>query len=356
MFGMDRGRPAQTGDTIVVTGGSTGLGLETALQLAGRGFRVFATVHDLGSRPDVLDAARERGVELDVLRLDLADLATIEEAVEGVAGATGGIFGLVNNGGVALRGAVEDSSEVEIRQVFETNVLGTLAVTRAVLPHMRAAGCGRIITITSVGGRVPGFGAPIYWASKFAQEGLAEGLALELAPFGIQSIIVAPGIVKTPRWAEHRGTADAARDVSSPYYALFWASEAIAERIFDSSLTTPGDVAAAVACALTDEQPRLRYVVGGAARVVVFLRRHLPEGLFERLYYGGQLRRLERKVDPALLPQPTEAALRSAGSFSRPGRCTATCFRSWPSPPRCATAATTWPSTPGPRPVRSSTS
>ena len=245
MFGMDRGRPAQTGDTIVVTGGSTGLGLETALQLAGRGFRVFATVHDLGSRPDVLDAARERGVELDVLRLDLADLATIEEAVEGVAGATGGIFGLVNNGGVALRGAVEDSSEVEIRQVFETNVLGTLAVTRAVLPHMRAAGCGRIITITSVGGRVPGFGAPIYWASKFAQEGLAEGLALERPHLGIHSIIVAPGIVRLrgePRPPEPP-TPPATCRVPTTHPLL--ASEAIAERIFDDSLTTPGDIAAA---------------------------------------------------------------------------------------------------------------
>jgi NAD(P)-dependent dehydrogenase (short-subunit alcohol dehydrogenase family) len=310
MFGIDRGRPGKAGDPIVVTGTSTGLGLETALHLAEHGFRVFATVRDLASRPDVVDAARERGVELDVLRLDLADPATIEEAVGAVVADTGGIFGLVNNGGVGLRGAVEDSSEEEIRRVFETNVFGAIAVTQAVLPHMRAAGCGRIVTVTSVGGRVPGFGVSIYCASKFAQEGLAEGLAVELAPFGIQSIIVAPGIVKTPRWAEHRGTAAAARDVSSPYYALFWASEAIADRIVERSQTTPADVAAAVTAALTDQQPRLRYIVGGGARVVVFLRRRLPERLFERLYYGGQLRRLERRIDPALLPPAREAALR----------------------------------------------
>jgi NAD(P)-dependent dehydrogenase (short-subunit alcohol dehydrogenase family) len=310
MFGIDRGRPGRAGDSIIVTGSSTGLGLETAVHLAERGFHVFATVRDLASRPGVLDAARERGVELDALCLDLADPPTIEEAVGAVVAETGGIFGLVNNGGVGLRGAVEDSSEEEIRRVFETNVLGTIAVTRAVLPHMRKAGCGRVVTITSVGGRVPGFGVSIYCSSKFAQEGLAEGLALELAPFGIQSIIVAPGIVKTPRWAEHRGTAAAAQDVSSPYYALFWASEAIADRIVDQSQTTPADVAAAVTAALTDQQPRLRYIVGGGARVVVFLRRRLPERLFERLYYGGQLRRLERRVDPVLLPPAREAALR----------------------------------------------
>ena len=310
MFGIERGRPGRPGDPIIVTGASTGLGLETALQLAGRGLRVFATVRDLASRPAVLDAARERGVELDVLRLDLSDPASIEQAVAAVVVETGSVFGLVNNGGIGLRGAVEDSSEEEIERVFETNVLGTVAVTRAVLPHMREAGCGRVVTITSIGGRVPGFGVSIYCASKFAQEGLAEGLALELAPFGIQSIIVEPGIIKTPRWAEHRGTAEGARDESSPYFGHFWASEAIADRIVERSPTTPADVATAVEAALTDDQPRLRYVVGRGARIVIFLRRHLPGRLFERLYYGGQLRRLERSVDPALRPRAREAALR----------------------------------------------
>ena len=150
----------------------------------------------------------------------------------------------------------------------------------------------------------------IYCASKFAQEGLAEGLALELAPFGIQSIIVEPGIIKTPRWAEHRGTAEGARDESSPYFGPFWASEAIADRIVERSPTRPADVAAAVETALTDDAPRLRYVVGRGARIVIFLRRHLPQRLFERLYYGGQLRRLERNVDPALRPHAREAAVR----------------------------------------------
>jgi NAD(P)-dependent dehydrogenase (short-subunit alcohol dehydrogenase family) len=307
MFAIDRGRPAQAGDPIIVTGSSTGLGLETALHLAQRGFRVFATVRKPASRSSVLDAASERGVELDVLRLDLADAATIESAVEAVVAQTGGIFGLVNNAGVGLRGAVEDSTEEEIRRVFDTNVLGTVAVTRAVLPHMRAAGCGRIVTITSVGGRVPGFGVSIYCSSKFAQEGLAEGLALELAPFGIQSIIVAPGIVKTPRWGDHRGTAEGARDGSSPYHSRFWASEAIADRIVERSPTTPADVATAVETALTDPRPRLRYVVGRGASAVIFLRRHLPERVFERLYYGGHLRRLERRVGAPVAPARQEA-------------------------------------------------
>jgi NAD(P)-dependent dehydrogenase (short-subunit alcohol dehydrogenase family) len=310
MHGIDRGRPGRPSDSVIVTGSGTGLGMETALHLAGQGFRVFATVRNLAQRGRLLDAAAERGVELEVVRLDLTVPESIEEAVGTVVEATGGVYGLVNNAGVGLRGCVEDCSEEEIRHVFETNMLGTIAVTKAVLPYMRAAGCGRIVTVSSVGGRVCGFGVTIYCASKFAEEGLAEGLAVELAPFGIQSIIVAPGIIKTPRWAENRGTATAAQDVSSPYYGLFWASEAIADQIVEWSPTKPAEVAAAVETALTAQEPRLRYVVGRRAAAVIFLRRHLPQRVFERLYYGGQLRRLEGKVDPALLPPAREAALR----------------------------------------------
>jgi NAD(P)-dependent dehydrogenase (short-subunit alcohol dehydrogenase family) len=311
MHGMDRGRPGRPGDAVLVTGCSTGIGLETALHLAGAGFRVFAAVRAAASADAVRGAADERQVELETLELDLTDPDGIEQAVETVAAEAGGVFGLVNNAGIGLRGALEDSSAEEIRRVVETNVIGTIAVTRAVVPHMREAGCGRIVTITSVGGRIPGFGVSIYCSSKFAQEGLAEGLSLELAPFGIQSIIVEPGMIRTSRWAEHRGTAERAGEASSPYYGLFWASEAIADQIVEHSPTRPADVAAAVAGALTAEEPRLRYIAGRGARIVVFLRRHLPERVFERVYYGGQLRRLERRVDASLLPPAArEEALR----------------------------------------------
>lgn len=293
------GRPGRPGDPVLVTGTSTGLGLETALHLAESGFRVFAAVHHAASGEEVRDAAAARGVALDVVHLDLLDRAGTAAAVDTVVRRAGGIFALVNNGGVGLRGAVEDSSDDEIRAVYETNVLGTVAVTQAVLPHMRAAGCGRIATITSVGGRVPGFGVSIYCSSKFAQEGFAEGLALEVAPFGIQSVIVEPGMIKTSRWGDHRGTARRTEDPASPYFGLFWASEAIADRIVDRSPTRPVHVAQAVHEALTAERPRLRYVVGRGASVAISMRRHLPERVFERLYYGGQLRRLERRaVEP----------------------------------------------------------
>lgn len=296
MHGIRKGRAGRAGDAVIVTGASTGLGLETALHLAGEGFRVFATVREPAQRTGVLQAAAGRGVELSVLQLDLGDRASIEHAVAAVVGAEGGVYALVNNAGIGLRGCVEDCTEDEIRRVFETNVLGTIAMITAVLPQMRAAGCGRVVTVTSVGGRVCGFGVSIYCASKFAQEGLGEGLALELAPFGIQSVIVEPGIINTSRWHSHRGTAAGAHDPDSPYHALFWASEGEADRIVERSPTRPADVARTINAALTAEQPRMRYVVGRGASIVIALRRHLPQTLFERLYFGSQLRRLEART------------------------------------------------------------
>jgi NAD(P)-dependent dehydrogenase (short-subunit alcohol dehydrogenase family) len=306
MHGIRKGRPGRPGDAALVTGASTGLGLETALHLAAKGFRVFAAVRDLASRDTVLEAARGRGVELDVLRLDLTDRDSIDDAVATVVEAAGGIYALVNNAGVGLRGCLEDCSEDEIRRLFDTNVLGTIAVTKAVVPHLREAGCGRIVTISSVGGRVCGFGVTMYCATKFAQEGLGEGLAQELAPFGIQSVLVEPGMIKTTRWSRHRGTAARANDSTSPYYDLFWNSEAITDKLVERSPTRPEHVAAAIGEALSASRPRMRYVVGRGASVVIALRRHMPQSLFERLYFGGHIRRLERRAKSGGTAPPVE--------------------------------------------------
>jgi NAD(P)-dependent dehydrogenase (short-subunit alcohol dehydrogenase family) len=308
MHGVPGGRAGRPADAILVTGSSTGLGLETALLLATKGFTVFATVRDVAQRAEVLQVAADRGANLAVLHLDLTSPASIHDAVATVVEATGGIYGLVNNAGVGLRGAVEDCSADEIRHVVETNVLGTIAVTRAVLPYMRAARCGRVVTVSSVGGRVCGFGVTIYCASKFAQEGLGEGLAVELAPFGIQSVLVEPGIVKTTRWSGRRGTARAAQDPASPYHDLFWASEAEADAIVERTRTRAEDVARTIHRALTADEPRMRYVVGRGAALAIRARKLLPETLFERLYYGRQVQRLQRRVSSKHTIAPAEAS------------------------------------------------
>lgn len=307
MVGIDKGRPGRPGDAIIVTGSGTGIGLETSLLLAGQGFRVYATVRDGGQRDELIAAAEERGVKMEVLRLDLTDGASIEEAVGTVLSEVGAIYGLVNNGGIGLRGCTEDCSTEEIRRLFETNVLGTIAVTKAVIPHMRAAGNGRIVTISSIGGRVVGFGVTMYCATKFAQEALGEGLAQELAPFGVQSILVEPGMLKTTRWGRHRGAAARTEDPSSPYHEIFKANEEIADRLVARSGISVEDVSTTIAHAMTDSRPRMRYTVGRGAKVVIWLRRHLPQRLFERLYFGGHIRRLERRA-PVQQPEAAETA------------------------------------------------
>lgn len=285
--------------SILVTGSSTGLGLETAIHLAGRGFRVHAAVRDEGGRNAVLDEAQRRGVSLEVVSLDITDPESVAAGVEAVVSASGEIYGLVNNAGIGLRGCFEDLSDAEIRHVYEVNVFGTMDVTRRVLPHMRAAGRGRVVTITSVGGRISTFGLSAYCSSKFALEGFGEALALELAPLGLQSVLIEPGIIMTSRWTTNRGTAERALDPESPYSGLFRRHEEIADGFARRSRTRPSDVAEAVHRALTVRRPRIHQVVGRPATAAVALRRLLPDGIFERLYFGTLLRRLTSARPPA---------------------------------------------------------
>jgi len=279
-------------DSVLVTGTSTGLGLETAVYLAERGFEVYASMRDLGRRGALDDAAARCNVELNVLQLDITDKASINRAVQTIVEQSGGIYGLVNNAGIGLRGYFEDLSEEEIREVFEVNVFGTMEMTRAVLPHMRKARRGRIVIITSVGGRIGSLAVSAYCATKFAQEGFGESLAQEVVPFGIYVSLVEPAIIKTERWGINRALARQALDPESPYYAWFRESERLADRLVETSPTKPGEVATAVYRALTARRPRLRYMVGSRAGLVVALRRYLPGELFERLWFGEAVRRV----------------------------------------------------------------
>lgn len=279
-------------DTVLITGCSSGFGLETALHLAERGFRVYATIPYIEEAPVVLMAAAQRQVDVEILRLDVTDEASIDQAVDTIVRQTGSIYGLVNNAGLGLRGCFEDISDAEFRTHFDVNFFGALAVTRRVLPHMRTARRGRIVSVSSVGGRIASFGLSGYCSAKFAIEGFGEALALEVVPFGIHSCLVEPGIVKTPHWTTNRGTAKRALDPQSAYATMFARHEAIADRRAERSRILPAHVARTVHRALTAKRPRLRYVVGGPASLVVLLRRYLPEPLFERVYFGLLLKQI----------------------------------------------------------------
>ena len=281
-------------DTVLITGASSGIGLETAVYLAEQGFHVYATMRDLRKR-EALDAeAQRRNVHLEVLQLDITDTASIEMAIRTVIEQSGSIYGLVNNAGTATFGYFEDIADAELRQVFETNLFGTMAITRAILPYMRTARRGRIIFVTSLAGKVGAVALSTYSASKFAVEGFGEALALEMAPLGVKVSIIEPTAIKTDIWDAKRHVAQKATEPASPYYALFHEAQRLYQRWIQSTPTTANDVAQKVQQALQAKRPRLRYVIGNGARIVFALRRYLPGESFEHLYFGILTRRLTR--------------------------------------------------------------
>ena len=238
-------------ESILITGAATGLGRAMALYLAERGFRVYGTTRDVRQAEELNALARERHVDIRVLPLDVTDRESIHRTVQTIVTESGGIYGLINNAGIGLRGYFEDLSAEEIQQVFDANVFGLMAVTRAVLPYMRQAGRGRIILISSVGGRIGALGVSAYCATKFAVEGFGESLFQELAPLGVKVVLIEPGIIKTERWTTNRGLAKGALNSESPYCDWFRQVEKESDALVRASTATPVDVAAIVHQALT---------------------------------------------------------------------------------------------------------
>ena len=262
---------------VLITGTSSGIGLSAAVECAAAGLRVIATMRDLERRKALDDAAKERGVTLAVEQLDVtADNVTpkIRELVLKY----GPFFGLVNNAGIAVGGAFEEQSEADVREQFETNVFGLMAVTRAVLPTMRAAQRGRIVNVSSISGRV---GLPLvsaYAATKHAVEGLSESLRWELEGFGIDVCLVEPGTFKTPLFF-----ANLRRGANIPAAGPYTALSEVVEKLFleEAEKAPPPDaVGRTIAALLGEVSPRFRTVVGTDARTLVTLRRMVPDRLF----------------------------------------------------------------------------
>jgi NAD(P)-dependent dehydrogenase (short-subunit alcohol dehydrogenase family) len=177
-----------------ITGVSTGFGNALAHSLLKRGYRVIGTVR---KQEQIAPFEAHSGGRAKAVLMDVTDASQVHEGIQTALAAFGKIDVLVNNAGYALLGAVEELSEEDIRRQIETNLFGTLAVTRAILPAMRERRSGHIVNITSVGGFVGGAGWGIYCASKFGVEGFSDCLSLELAPLGIHVMIVEPGAFRT---------------------------------------------------------------------------------------------------------------------------------------------------------------
>jgi len=237
--------------TILITGCSSGFGLETARYFLERDWNVIATMR----RPsaDIL-APSER---LRVLALDVADPDSIQEAAE----AAGQIDALVNNAGVGMLGILEATPMETVRSVFETNTFGTIAVTRAFLPRLREQGSGAIVNVTSSTTLKPLPMLPVYTASKAAVEAFTESLALELEPFNIRARLVIPG--RSPE-TSFRQNAQSRLQEAPEAYAGF-AKAVLTAMSQPSETTTPQDVAEAVWRAVTDPASPTRIPAGADA-------------------------------------------------------------------------------------------
>ncbi len=242
-----------------ITGCSTGFGRELAKILVARGYRVVATARDRGKILDIVEGHDETAL---ALKLDVEKQPEIDAAVEAATRKFGRIDVLVNNAGYGYMAAVEEGDDADIRAMFETNFFGLAALTRAVLPVMRAQKSGAIVNISSMGGFIGFPGSGYYAATKFAVEGLSESLSKEVAPLGIRVIIVEPGPFRTD-WA--------GRSLKTPKHPVqAYAETAIARRRATQAYsgTQAGDpVRGAETIVRTVESPNppLRLVLGSFA-------------------------------------------------------------------------------------------
>ena len=258
-----------------VTGASTGIGFEAAKKLAANGFAVYAGAR----RVDRMEPLKAHGV--NVLQLDVTDDESMQNAVGTVLDAHARIDVLVNNAGYGSFGALEEVDLAEGRRQFEVNVFGLARMTQLVLPAMRAAGQGRIINISSIGGK---FYEPLgtwYHATKFAVEGLSDALRLELKPHGVGVSIIEPASTLT-EWGRISAEGLLASSGRGPYMDQAKEMAAVlASTDKPATSTHPEVVADAVLHAATSARPKTRYPVGRGAAAILALRRILPDRVYD---------------------------------------------------------------------------
>ena len=260
--------------TVLVTGASSGIGLATVVELAGRGFDVVGTVRSRAKARPVRDAAREAGVEVRTVLLDVTDAASCKRVVDRIRP-----FGLVNNAGTSFTGAVEDVGDAEARAALETMALAPVRLARLALPHMREAGEGRVVNISSIYGRTSTPLTGWYQAAKQALEGVSDALRMEVAGDGIHIVLVEPGAVETALW-------NAANDDLERRSSRYEEAYRRAKRGIE--LTQPirasaQQVARVVGTAMTARAPRPRYLVGWDAQWAAALDRLAPTWVSDRV-------------------------------------------------------------------------
>lgn len=262
---------------ILITGASAGMGLETACALAREGHIVYGVARRV-ERMQALKSAGGRPMALDV-----TDEAQVRAVVEHILQEVGRIDVLINNAGFGLYGAVEDIPLSEARYQFEVNLFGVAALTKAVLPSMRAQKKGRIVNITSMGGKIYTPLGAWYHASKHALEGFSDCLRLETEPFGIDVVIIEPGMIATEFGDVLTGPM-LERSGKGPYAPMAHAvAQAVRSSAQNNGSSPASVVVEAITTALRASRPKTRYVIGKLARPLLFLRRWLSDRMFDKV-------------------------------------------------------------------------
>lgn len=244
----------------LVTGCSSGIGLETAIVLAKNGFLTYATMRNTSKGKEITERASREKLPIRVTRLDVTNDDSVKEAVGKIISEAGKIDLLVNNAGYGVAGAFEDTSVDEAAALFETNLFGVMRVTQAVLPQMRKQRSGVIVNISSGAGRMGYPCASLYVSSKFAVEGMSEALAYELDQFGIRVALVEPGLVST-NFGNAMVITRKAQDPKSPYAPLMQKMNSSWGQMI-ANASTPELIANKVLEAATSGKPELRYPAG----------------------------------------------------------------------------------------------
>lgn len=268
----------------VITGSSSGFGLLTSVELASRGYRVVATMRDLGRRTKLDDAAKEAGVgeRIDVRCLDIARTESITPVIGNIVRDYGRIDVLVNNAGFAMAGFAEDILLPELREQFETNFFGHVAVTKTVLPTMRAQKSGHVIMVTSIGGRTAQPTLSSYASSKFALEGWSESLRMELRSLGIRVVLIEPGAYETDIWTRNAKIGRQMFDGGSPNAER---GRRFRDWVQNGGIKKrdPREVSRLIARVAEDPNPKLRYLAGTDARLQLLFKTVMPWHWYEKL-------------------------------------------------------------------------
>ena len=262
----------------VVTGTSSGIGFETALALAREGYYTYATMRDTTKSDKIKELGKKDNLKIDVLELDVDDENSVKTAIQKILDQKQRIDVLVNNAGWALWGCVEDVSVDEFKAQFDTNFFSIIRLIQEVGPTMRKQGSGTIVNVSSVVGRIGFPASPAYISSKFALEGLSESLRFELAPFGVNVVIIEPGVIKTNFMKNMRM---AEKSESNTVYRDITVKVVSGVKMMAEMGTHPKEVADTIVKAVKDEKPLPRYIVGNDASMFLEAKKSKTDIEFE---------------------------------------------------------------------------